>query len=508
MMCRVIVCAALTVGLLRSGIPAVAGEAPVVKAVRFEGCTLRPEEELRSQLRLRPGEPFTEAALEASVAAVEAYYHAHGCPFATVTAEYGLQPEGVVRLPIEEGRIERIAITGLRRTREAVVRRELESRVGDVFYTPRIDRERQRLVRLGLFRQITFTPGPGSRVGWVTLTIEVEEARSFSGIGTVGFSSEVGLVGYVDVQENNLNGRGQQLSVLWERGAYVTVDSEDELRVKATRAGYEVDFAMPQVGSWERSLGLSVYSHATHRYFFYTGDVKAGNVRNYEWRQGWGARWSQEVDAQRLWSVEIAHDKIDYDLLPADLAPPRGYSTRPLTLTQATFALQRDTRDDPLYPHQGGLAQVSWQVSEEAFGSDRTFSKLVCDVRHYQPGGPKQVLAWRVLAGGSTGRLPLSELYWIGGGETLRGYTWDEFAGTRAFVANLELRRPAGQGLEWVSFVDGGYAWPAGRRLSPSDLRFGAGVGLRALTPFGPLRLDLAYGREGLISHFGAGQMF
>lgn len=162
---------------------------------------------------MQPGEPFDAAVLERDVEAVEAYYHGHGCPFALVTADYGLKEGGVVEIPIAEGRIEAIQIKGHRKTRAQVIRRALETQVGDVFYAPRIERERQRLVRLGLFEQITFTPRAGSDVGWIILTIEVREARSFGGFGVVGFSAGAGLVGYVDLAENNLGGRGQRLSV-------------------------------------------------------------------------------------------------------------------------------------------------------------------------------------------------------------------------------------------------------------------------------------------------------
>jgi len=487
--------------------PGGAATGPLVTGVRFIGNTVFSDGELRPRLTLQPGQPFDAAALERDVEAVEAYYHSHGCPFALVTADYGLKEGGVVEIPIAEGRIEAIEIQGHRKTKAQVIRRALETQVGDVFYAPRIDRERQRLFHLGLFEQITFTPRAGSDVGWIVLKIEVREARSFGGFGVVGFSPGAGLVGYVDLAENNLGGRGQRLSVQWSRGAYLTRDAQDRSTVVPTRAGYEISFDAPQVGSRRRGLGLALYRNTTRRYFYYSGDVDPDNPRNYEWRRGLSLRWQQEQSLTRRWLWEVAQERIDYDLVPPGLAPPGGYSFRPTTLTHLTATVAHDTRDHPFHPRRGRYDAASLQVGTVA-GHDARFAKLWLERRRYQPWPGNRVLAWRALGGGSLGRLPLAELYGLGGGETLRGYAWDRFGGTRVWLASAELRMPAGEALEWATFVDAGYAWPWYRDLQPADLRLGGGLGLRASTPFGPLRLDVAYGREGLRSHFYVGQPF
>jgi outer membrane protein insertion porin family len=148
-------------------------------------------------------------------------------------------------------------------------------------------------------------------------------------------------------------------------------------------------------------------------------------------------------------------------------------------------------------------------------GGDWTYSKMGADLRRYLPigkakpdGSNQKVLALRLMGGFALGNLPLSENYWIGGAETLRGYREDEFHGTRSLLLSAEFRVPFGSSLQGVTFFDYGYAWPDGTNMHLGDLKPAVGLGLRVVTPLGPLRLDYGFGKEGGRSHFSIGHVF
>ncbi|HIC64016.1 MAG TPA: hypothetical protein EYO91_07280, partial [Gemmatimonadetes bacterium] len=71
--------------------------------------------------------------------------------------------------------------------------------------------------------------------------------------------------------------------------------------------------------------------------------------------------------------------------------------------------------------------------------------------------------------------------------------------GTRVLEGNLELRFPIGLNLEWVTFTDVGQVWGGRDEVDLSKLEVTPGVGVRYLSPVGPIRIDLAY-------RFGAGE--
>jgi outer membrane protein insertion porin family len=109
------------------------------------------------------------------------------------------------------------------------------------------------------------------------------------------------------------------------------------------------------------------------------------------------------------------------------------------------------------------------------------------------------VLANRLLLGTSSGDVPLPELFWLGGPDTLRGYDRDSFYGRSAEALTSELRIPIGTGMQAVGFVDAGHASGNG------GLKGSIGVGFRVVTPIGPLRFDFAVGADGGRTHFTAG---
>ena len=129
------------------------------------------------------------------------------------------------------------------------------------------------------------------------------------------------------------------------------------------------------------------------------------------------------------------------------------------------------------------------------------------------------VLAARVMAGTSVGSLPFFEQYFVGGVNNLRGYAEDRFWGKNMAIANVELRYPLFASLVGVAFVDAGQAWGSEFRFQGTGFstefqqsrqfgpRLGAGVGVRYLTPLGPLRLDFAVG-DSFRTHFTLGQTF
>ena len=84
-------------------------------------------------------------------------------------------------------------------------------------------------------------------------------------------------------------------------------------------------------------------------------------------------------------------------------------------------------------------------------------------------------------------------------------------------LASFEYRQPLANSLTGVFFVDAGDAWGGAYEkvafngfnqhsgFSPS---VGIGVGLRVVTPIGPIRIDEGFGREGARLHFSIGHVF
>ena len=109
--------------------------------------------------------------------------------------------------------IERIEITGNRRTLDHVVRRELQIFEGDAFNRTLIERARRRLTALDFFEKIDFREEEGSAPDKVVLFVDLVEKSTGKIAFSLGYSTTEKVIGSVELTERNLLGKGQFLRI-------------------------------------------------------------------------------------------------------------------------------------------------------------------------------------------------------------------------------------------------------------------------------------------------------
>jgi len=191
-------------------------------------------------------------------------------------------------------------------------------------------------------------------------------------------------------------------------------------------------------------------------------------------------------------------------------------------LSTVSATLIRDTRDKPLDAHRGSFSTVDFAVTPTAFGSSANFTKLFGQFAFYKPFR-SMVLANSVRLGiaapfaGSF--VPTSQLFFSGGGTTLRSFPIDEagpqrivpfcnvlqgqsgcvnvtipVGGKQIFILNSEARFPThiAKPLGTVIFYDGGNVYSAVNFHNfVNNYTNTVGIGLRYATPIGPIRFDI-----------------
>jgi outer membrane protein assembly factor BamA len=190
----------------------------------------------------------------------------------------------------------------------------------------------------------------------------------------------------------------------------------------------------------------------------------------------------------------------------------------------STFAVNmtRDTRDNALDEHRGWLETLELDENSTKLGSSVNFAKLTSQVAYYKQAFHNIVWANSIRIGlaqpYSNSRVPLSETFFTGGGNSLRGFPLDgagpqrtiqvcpnggsncgttinvPAGGREMLILNAEARIPvpAMQGLGVVAFYDGGNVFPTvGFSQFTSLYSNNVGFGLRYATPVGPVRVDI-----------------
>jgi outer membrane protein insertion porin family len=208
-------------------------------------------------------------------------------------------------------------------------------------------------------------------------------------------------------------------------------------------------------------------------------------------------------------------------LLVPDLVLDRDRHVR---LSTFSGTLIRDTRDKPLDAHRGVYSTIDLSITPVALGSSANFAKLFGQYAYYKPIH-SLVFANSVRLGlakaFAQSFVPTSQLYFSGGGTSLRSFPIDEagpqrvvpfcnvlqgqsgcvnvtvpVGGRQLFIMNSELRFPLRimKALGGVVFYDGGNVYSAINLHNFVDNYTNTvGIGLRYSTPIGPIRIDLGH---------------
>lgn len=166
-----------------------------------------------------------------------------------------------------------------------------------------------------------------------------------------------------------------------------------------------------------------------------------------------------------------------------------------------------DRSNDPLNPTTGFRLYVSAQPTAVTGEDTVLFLRTEGQATAYLPlqDGAKTVLAGRArigsIIGGQELTVPSDRLFYSGGGGSVRGYSYQSInprlpdntprGGLSLFETSLEVRHDIGQKFQAVGFIDAG---AIGFQETPNltNMRYGAGVGVRYKLPFGPVRADIA----------------
>ena len=361
---------------------------------------------------------------------------------------------------------------------------------------------------------------PEDVVGQVELVIRVKERPTINVAATVGYSDGAGAVGFADISEANVAGLAQRASVQWQRTSRGIVRPDGSVTNRDARAAFNVSYDAPPLGDNATGFGADVYQKNTVFLPFFSGDQNS--IRSYERRNGATVRGVRTLGRNVSALLSYRHDDVGYDAIPNDrnLNPPFAELARAKASVAALgVGLIDDKRDRAENPRTGFLRSITYEQVASVFGGNRNFNQTTVDLRQYAPfkkpepvganrdASRTPIVAVRVLGGVSSGDVPLSEQYFLGGYELLRGYDLYSIRGTRMLMGTGELRLPLGAATQAVAFLDAGNAWPSGSRVSLTGVKVGAGAGLRFGSPIGPIRLDAAYGSR-LRTYITLGQSF
>jgi len=492
---------------------------PVVHGVTFEGNTVYTSEVLTNYMALPQDQVLNSVYVGQKIQGINAAYARDGYMLAHVDG-VAVDDNGILHIRVVEGVVEDIIPAGNKKTRDKVITREFVQKKGKPFNKFLVRRSVERVYNLGFFDDVNVRMLPGNEnPNNVIIEVDVLEHKTGTITLGAGYSKSDGLVGIIEFGEENFRGTGDKFKVHWEIGG------------KDNYKNYQVSYLKPWIDSKGTSLGFSYFNREDEYTDYnengsevaeynkksrgfnisfgrqtgeYTRDYLTLESRKdeYKWDDddSSGYRYDRNAGAGNRW------DNGSYNF-----ADDNYVENNFGRINSATWQKVYDSRDNIYEPTRGRRISYTAQWAGHGLGGDFDFYKFTAETRMYKKIGAKNVLAFRARAGFIQGDAPYSQLFTLGGADSLRGYEDDQFRGKKMYNATLEFRFPLVKKVTGVLFADIGDAWDAPNVTwydSKKSFNYGVGAGVRVTTPIGPVKLDYGVGKDENKFHFSFGTQF
>ncbi len=473
------------------------GQRYVVSSVRLEGDFLGREDEFKSLVTIKPGEPYNADQVADTSKAFSEFFGRFGFAFARVEALPDIDREKgrvAVVLQAEPTRrvyVRRIQVSGNNRTRDEVIRREFRQYEASWYDSEKIRLSRDRVDRLGFFTEVNVETQevPGSP-DQVDLVINVAEKPTGSLQLGLGFSSAEKAVLSFGIKQENFLGSGNYLGIDVNTSKY-----------RRTIVFSTTDPYFTQTGI---SRTLDFYHRTDRPYQFQGGDYRLVTT-------GGGLRFGvpfTEVDTVFVGgALEQTQINAGTNIPAAYLAYADTYGATSQSVP-LTLGWSRDDRDSALAPSRGRFQRLN---SEWSVAGDARYVRANYQYQQYVPLSRRFTIAFNGELGlgkGLNGRpYPVFKHFFSGGLGSVRGFdqgtlgprdiTGSWLGGPKKVTLNAELITPfPGAGndrtLRMFTFLDVGNVFAEHEKIDFGVMRASAGFGVSWISPLGPLRLAFA----------------
>ncbi len=456
----------------------------VLGMVNLEVAAAEQEAELQlpepEELGLEPGSAFRARQVRQTESRIREYLRNRGRPSPEVSLQQALVDHEQQQVdvyyhvqPGPEADFGQTRIQGLDRVRKAYVQERIPWQQGDIFQAEKLEELRRSLVASGLFSMVQVkTKSDLDQEGRAEIIVNLVERSPRTIKAGISYEADVGPKLSLGWEHRNVRGKGRSF--------------KSSLSLSAMEVALDTEFSMPRFRRQDQTLNL-------------TSSLARKETDAYESRSlGAAARVERQLSRHLSAGAGVA-----YRMLQVTQEEREDFG-----LLSLPTKLQWDSRDQVLDPRQGIRSTLRLTPYTDTFDQDLQFLKTQLGVSHYQGlmQGKRLILASRakagVISGASRQGIPADERFYAGGGGSVRGYGFqklgpledgDPVGGRSMLELGAELRWRLFGNSGVVGFLEGGQVYEASYPSSEEQIRWGAGIGYRYYTGFGPLRLDVAF---------------
>jgi outer membrane protein insertion porin family len=431
------------------------------------------------KLKLKPGKYFNISALKEDIKNIKHAFQNEGYAYVKVYPDIKKEDTYAIIIykviPGEIVYIRNITISGNTKTLDRVIRRNIFIAPGDKYSYQNIIDSKYALQRSGYLEKVEIKEKKVSK-NQIDLNVKVKEGLSGSLKAGISYGSYSKFGVDFSITEKNIFGSGQQISL----NADISAKSKD----------YSISLYNPRILDSKYSLNTSIFN-SKFEGLSYTSKRKGFTL-------GVGKLLSHNLKA----NVTYGYTKTkltDYD--ENELNYLKANSTK----SYVVGSLKYNSTDNYFFPTLGIKAHAT--VEYAGIGGDEKFIKTIESFKYFYPLKDETyktfaILKYRIKVGAikDNGYLPIDEKFYLGGIESVRGFSsytispkdkyGNYIGGKYEFITGPEISTPINKKIKlWASlFVDYGAVGEDSLNIS----RASTGIAINWITPVGPLSLVFA----------------
>ena len=470
------------------------------------------EQDLLEDLKSKPGAVYNISRLREDILTITEKFSEKGFAYADVNPKAAIDDQTKIvdlEIQIDPGRkvyVGKINVVGNTRTRDNVVRREFRFKEGELFNSKKLKRTKQRINNLGFFESVKIDTHRGDAPGLIDVDATVTERPTGSISFGAGFSSVDKVIFNASIAQDNVFGTGRQANI--------------SANISARRTNFNVQLTEPRVFDSDVSAGINIFNSRSD---FFSFDSRSRGV---------GLTFGKNLSETDWAGLNYRFSKVKISNV-VNPTPILKDETRNTSRIGTTFI--RDSRDNFINPSKGWRHVVRLEFAGSFLGGT-DFYKTGYEITYYHKLIGKLVGAVHGEVNFAEGyggeELPAFERYFMGGPNSLRGFTirqvgpldsaGNPLGGEQSLLFNVELQYPLTEGFRVFGFYDRGNVYGSGASndginptsISLSKMRESVGGGIRFFSPFGPIalaygfKLDQRTGESSGEFHFSAGNAF
>jgi outer membrane protein insertion porin family len=491
---------------------------------------------LREMVRAKSGDVFNRAELSKDLQSVRTMYRDEGYANVQADPQTQLDPENKmvdIIVPIRRGPpayFDRIEIRGNTKTRDRVIRREMQIAEGRLFSETKLETSKKLITALGYFERVDISTEEGSAPDRINVNVEVAERSTGTFQVGAGFSSVENFILTAQIQQANFFGNGQSVSL--------------QAQVSSLRQSVNIRFFEPYFLDTRFSMSTDLYDQL-RVYPDFSQHTRGGSIT-------FGHPLMTPPYLRAAVTYTSEYDQVSQQQTTTLFGTSSAISIFPRLPLRNLFtsgftssirpSVSYDTRDNRLFATNGVYLQGSAELASPMFGSQNQFLRYRATGSFYYPIGLGFVMKVNTNLGVVTSPLengvPIFARFFLGGILDLRGFrlrtvgprlpltsqldpnaqpipNGATIGGNLSYYQNVEIEFPIIEkvGIRGVVFTDAGNSWnleqvycsaAKGTVYSVTDpcfhgfesltrLRTSWGFGVRWFSPLGPLRFEWGF---------------